>query len=62
MFDCARCRNTGRIREQYTDPQPVSAPLTEFVSNATVEIKTRWRECPECLGFSAVPLRPKTIG
>lgn len=59
MFDCPRCRNTGYITEQYTEPQPVRTPYspTESPANTTVEIKTRARECPKCLGFSAVPLR-----
>lgn len=61
MIDCKRCGNTGRIVEQYTDTLPLALPAygPTLVTNSTMEIKTRERECPACLGFSAVPLRPK---
>lgn len=61
MFDCYRCKNTGRVLEQcYETPNMVvPCPLPAHVMPADIEIKTRERECPECLGFSAVPLRPR---
>jgi ribosomal protein S27AE len=62
MFDCARCGNTGQITEAYVDPLSLEilyGPDAPPVINSTVEVKTRLRECPRCLGFSAVPLRHK---
>lgn len=59
MFDCNRCGSTGRVPEQYYDPLPMTEPPDGGIAvNAEVEIKTRMAECPECLGFSAIPLRP----
>jgi len=59
MFDCKRCGNTGRISERYYDMPPLPETPDEVVSNVEVEIKTRMIECPECIGLSAVPLRPR---
>lgn len=65
MFDCARCKNTGQVTEQYTDRLlmqnglPVMSPAEVMALPLTFEIKTRLRECPSCLGFSTVPLRRK---
>lgn len=61
MFDCRRCRNTGRITEQYYEPSDYHAPIGPSVDprELTQEIKTREVECPDCLGFSQVRLRPR---
>jgi hypothetical protein len=63
MLDCRRCSNTGRALERYANFGPPrllqACDLLVPVPDVTVPIKTRWAECPDCLGFSAVPLRPK---
>lgn len=53
MINCNRCKNTGRVQEEYVDTRLPTAPvaLTTEARNEVVEIKKRWRECPECLGF-----------
>jgi len=58
MFNCKRCKNTGRITEEYWERPSLDKPLfTGEVKLTDVEpiaIKMREVECPECLGFGAV--------
>lgn len=52
MFYCKRCRNTGKVQEQYADFQEATAPvLLADVLVEAVPIRVREVECPECLGF-----------
>ena len=60
MLNCMRCRNTGRVLEQWVEWPTLRVAVTEeIVEPAVGVIRKRERECPECLGFSAIPLRPK---
>jgi DNA-directed RNA polymerase subunit RPC12/RpoP len=58
MFRCARCKNSGKIQDQYAEFKPLTVPLytgqTTVAVNEVAPIKTRTVECPECLGFGAV--------
>lgn len=55
MFRCERCKNTGKIQQQYADFGPLDEPpsMETVVPNREVPIKWRTVECPECLGFGA---------
>ena len=63
MIDCRRCRNTGLILEEYVDliDYRLKSPTDPVNPNETMPIHTRWKECPDCLGFSKAPLRAKTF-
>jgi DNA-directed RNA polymerase subunit RPC12/RpoP len=54
VFRCARCKNTGKILEQYADFPPLNAPSVDAVEPLDIPIKWREVECPDCLGFGAV--------
>lgn len=56
MFRCERCKNTGKIREQYADFGTLGAPMTIEEGHAELmDVPIKWRvvECPDCLGFGA---------
>jgi hypothetical protein len=59
MFDCRRCNNSGRITERYVD-MTLGLPILDVVRpDMQAPILTRVVECPACLGFSVIPLRPR---
>lgn len=57
MFYCERCKNTGKIQQEYVERPPLTEPvfmgIVKSIDMTPLPIKQREVECPDCLGFGA---------